>query len=166
MASTSYRISCYVLWAVWKSNCFSLRILFSERYLKKYKHYMFKQCRKTCKNLYWSWDTSILSQVSNCHDDKYRARHHRSLILVCNLSVKSLHLSYKLGTPLPFLRFLDIFPVVKKALEYVSQGWRIRQKFLFTSFKETLLQSFHTLFHIERAQIFQKGATSRPFEAT
>ena len=131
MASTSYRISCYVLWAVWKSNCFSLRILFSERYLKKYKHYMFKQCRKTCKNLYWSWDTSILSQVSNCHDDKYRARRHRSLILVCNLWVKSLHPSYKLGTPLPFLRFLEIFPVVKKSVRICFTGLKNTSKVSF-----------------------------------
>ena len=27
-------------------------------------------------------------------------------------------------------------------------------------------QALHTLFHIEGTQIFQKGATSRPFETT
>ena len=33
----------------------------------------------------------------------------KDLILVCNLSVKTLHFSYKLGTPLQFLVFLEIF---------------------------------------------------------
>ena len=44
--------------------------------------------------------------------------------MVCNLSGKTLHLSYNLGTPLQFLSFREIFPVVN-----ISRGWRIYLKF-------------------------------------
>ena len=43
-------------------------------------------------------------------------------------------------------------------------SWKYYKKLLLL--KVFFIHALRTLFHIEGAQIFQKGATSRPFEAT
>ena len=64
-------------------------------------------------------------------------------------------------------KYADLFSVSLFIQPLLDKCVRRKKRGNYLKWKRTdNIQALRTFFNIERAQIFQKGATSRPFEAT